>query len=212
MCQRQSESFLVAPMVKHLPAVLETRVRSLGWEDLLEKEMATQPGESHGRTEEPGRLHSMGSQRVGHDWVTSLSLSKAIINCDNDTNKAQKHCNTKLYSSSNFLIDVKVKVKSLSCIRLFVTPWTVAHQAPLPMRFSRLKNTGVGCCFLLQGIFLTQGSKPGLPHCRHFNLWATENCILKHGIEPLLWLNCSICSDIVGQENPSGDRLHLPLT
>ena len=166
MCQRQSESFLVARMVKHLPAVLETRVRSLGWEDLLEKETATQPGESHGRTEEPGRLHSMGSQRVGHDWATSLSLSKAIINCDDDTNKAQKHCNTNLHSSSNFLIDVKVKVKSLSCILLFVTPWTVAHQSPLSMRFSRLKNTGVGCRFLLQGIFLTQGSKPGLPHCR----------------------------------------------
>ena len=46
----------MAQTVKCLPAVLETRVRSLGWEDLLEKETATQPGESHGRTEEPGRL------------------------------------------------------------------------------------------------------------------------------------------------------------
>ena len=58
---------LVAQMVKRLPVMWETWVRSLGWEDLLEKETATQPGESHGRTEEPGRLHSMGSQRVGHD-------------------------------------------------------------------------------------------------------------------------------------------------
>ena len=49
-------------------------VRSLGWEDILEKGMAT-----HSRilawripwTEEPGRLQSMGSQRVGHDWVTN---------------------------------------------------------------------------------------------------------------------------------------------
>ena len=61
---------LVAQTVKHLPAVQETRVRSLGWENPLEKEMAT-----HSRTlvwkitwaEEPGRLQSMGSQRVGHD-------------------------------------------------------------------------------------------------------------------------------------------------
>ena len=57
-------------MVKHLPAMQETWVQSLGWEDPLEKEMAT-----HSRTvawkipwtEEPGRLQSMGSQRVGHD-------------------------------------------------------------------------------------------------------------------------------------------------
>ena len=44
-------------------------------------------------------------------------------------------------------------------------PWTVACQAPLFGDFPG-KNTGVGCCFLLQGIFLTQGSNPGLPHCR----------------------------------------------
>ena len=59
----------------------------------------------------------------------------------------------------------KVKVKSLSCVRLFATPWTVAHQAPLSMGFSR-QDTGVGCHFLLQEIFPTQGSNPGLPHCR----------------------------------------------
>ena len=58
---------------------------------------------------------------------------------------------------------LKVKVK-LS-VRLFVTPWTVAHQAPLSMEFSS-KKTGVGCYFLLQGLFLTQGSNPGLPHRR----------------------------------------------
>ena len=39
-----------------------------------------------------------------------------------------------------------------SCVRLFVTPWTVAQQDPLSMGFSS-KNTGAGCCFLLQGIF-----------------------------------------------------------
>ena len=57
-------------MVKHLPTVRETRVRSLGREDPLEKEMAT-----HSRihawkipwTEEPGGLQSIGLQRVGHN-------------------------------------------------------------------------------------------------------------------------------------------------
>ena len=45
-----------------------------------------------------------------------------------------------------------------------MTPWTVANRTPLSMGFSR-KVTGVGCHFLLQGIFLSQGSNPGLPHC-----------------------------------------------
>ena len=44
-----------------------------------------------------------------------------------------------------------------SRVRLFVTPWTVAHKAPLSMGFSG-KNTGVSCHFLLQGVFPTQGS------------------------------------------------------
>ena len=52
-----------------------------------------------------------------------------------------------------------------SCVLLFATPWTVACQAPLSWD-SPGKNTGVGCHFLLQGIFLTQESNPGLLHCR----------------------------------------------
>ena len=47
------------------------------------------------------------------------------------------------------------------------TPWTVASQAPLSTN-SPGKNTGVRCHFLLQGIFPTQGSNPGLLHCRQF--------------------------------------------
>ena len=57
-------------MVKNLPAMQETWVRSLGWEDPLEEGMATHSSnlarESQW-TEEPGRLQSMGLQRVGHD-------------------------------------------------------------------------------------------------------------------------------------------------
>ena len=55
----------------------------------------------------------------------------------------------------------KVKMLvSLYSVGVFVTPWTVAPQAPLSM--SPGKHTGVGCHFLLQGIFLTQGSNPHL--------------------------------------------------
>ena len=66
----------MAQRVKRLPAMQETRVRSLGWEDPLEKEMATHSSILAWRipwTEEPGGLQSMGSQRVGHDWATSPS-------------------------------------------------------------------------------------------------------------------------------------------
>ena len=64
------EASLVAQTVKRLPAVQETPVRSLGWEDPLEKEMATHSSTLAWKipcTEEPGRLQSMGSQRVGGD-------------------------------------------------------------------------------------------------------------------------------------------------
>ena len=57
-------------MVNSLPAMWETQVPSLGWEDPLEKEMAAHSSILAWRipwTEEPSRLQSMGSQRVGHD-------------------------------------------------------------------------------------------------------------------------------------------------
>ena len=57
------------------------------------------------------------------------------------------------------------KVKLLSRVQLFAIPWTVATRF-LPPWDSPGKNTGVGCHFFLQGIFLTRGSNPGLPHCR----------------------------------------------
>ena len=61
---------LVAQIVKNLPAMQETWVRSLGWEGSQEEEMATQPSFLAWETpctEEPGRPQSMGSHRVGHN-------------------------------------------------------------------------------------------------------------------------------------------------
>ena len=61
---------LVAQMVKYLPAMRETQIQSLIWEDLLEKGMATHSSILAWRipwTEEPGRLQPMGSQRVEHN-------------------------------------------------------------------------------------------------------------------------------------------------
>ena len=64
-------------MVKRLPTMKETWVWSLGREDPLEKEMATHSSTLAWKIpwmEEPGRLQSMGSQRVGQDWVTFFSF------------------------------------------------------------------------------------------------------------------------------------------
>ena len=68
---------LVAQTIKLLPAMRATWVQCLGWEDLLEKEIATHSYILAWKipwTVKPGRLQSIWSQRVGHDWVTSLSF------------------------------------------------------------------------------------------------------------------------------------------
>ena len=64
------EASLLAQMVKRLPAMRETQAQSLGWEDPLENAMATHFSTLAWKitwTEEPGRLPSLGLQRVRHD-------------------------------------------------------------------------------------------------------------------------------------------------
>ena len=111
-----------------------------------------------------------------------------------------------LYKSHNLcsflfalLINEKVKVKSLSRVRLFATPWIVAYYAPPSMGFSRQEcwsglpfpmllhpwgfpgnNAGVGCHFPLQRIFPTQGSNPALLHCRQMLYHLSHQGLLKN--------------------------------
>ena len=81
-----------------------------------------------------------------------------------------------IFSISLFLLCVCAQ--SLSHVWLFVTLWTVAQQALQPMEFSSPdKNTGAGCHFLLQRIFLTQGSNPCLLHLLH---WQVGSLPLHH--------------------------------
>ena len=75
----EKRTSLVTQMVKRLPTMWETQVQSLGWEDLLEKEMATHSSILAWKIpwmEKPGRLQSMGLQRVGHDCLTNTFLSR----------------------------------------------------------------------------------------------------------------------------------------
>ena len=110
--------------------------------------------------EEPGRLQSMGSQRVGHDWATSLPFTsharKVMLKILQA--RLQQYVNHELpdvqagfrkgrgtndqgkntWVGCHFLLQcMKMKVKSLSCVWLFETPWTAAYQAPPSMGFSR---------------------------------------------------------------------------
>ena len=76
-------------MVKSLPAMQETWVQSLGWEDPLEEAMATYfsiPAWRIPWTEKPGGLLSMGSHRVGQDWVINTHThthTHTLLNIEN---------------------------------------------------------------------------------------------------------------------------------
>ena len=84
-------------MVKNLPARQETWIQSLGWEDSLEKGMATHFSTLAWRipwTEEPGGLQSMGSHRVGYDWATDIEYTciKTDISSSLEGNTYISHC------------------------------------------------------------------------------------------------------------------------
>ena len=69
--------------------------------------------------------------------------------------------------SQTGMVDVVALLELLSHIQLFVTPWTIAGQARFLCPWDiPVKNTGVGCCFLLQGIFMTHGLNSSLLHWR----------------------------------------------
>ena len=98
ICSQQ----LVAQMVKHLSTMWETRAWSLGWEDPLEKEMAIHSrtiARKIPRTEELGRLQPMGSQRVRHDWATSLPFTS--LQQLSSTQFRNIKCNESLFPLTN---------------------------------------------------------------------------------------------------------------
>ena len=81
-----------------------------------------------------------------------------------------------------------MKVNLLSHVRLFATPWNVAYSLLCPWDFPG-KSTGVGCHFLLQGIFPTQGLNSGLPHCKQmfYHLSHQGRCFFDKLISLINW-------------------------
>ena len=142
-------AFLMAQMVKNLPAMLDTRVWSLDWEDPLVKGMATHSSILAWRipwAEEPGGLQSMGSQS---------DMTERLIH-------------TQLYLRSTCVC------WSLSHVQLCAIPWTVARQAPLPMGFCRQEYwSGLPCP--PPGDLPDPGIEPGSPTLQADSaIWATR--------------------------------------
>ena len=110
-------------MVKNLPAIQETWVLFLDWEDPLTNKMAIHSSILFWRIpwrEESGGLQSMGSKRVRHDWATNTFISGG----------AQKNM-------KKVRVYMLLLLSHFSHVRLSATPWAIAHQIPLSMEFSR---------------------------------------------------------------------------
>ena len=122
---------LVAQKVKYLAAMQVTWVRCLGQEDPLQKEMATHSSILAWKilwTEKPGRLQSKILQRVGHEWATFTSIW--IF-------REHKLVHSRNIYLARMYFSKLIKVKSLSRVRLFATPWTAAYYTLLSMGFPR---------------------------------------------------------------------------
>ena len=132
MLSRLLRTSLVAQMVKRLSTMQETWVQSLGWADLLEKAMAPHSSILVWKipwTEEPGRLQSLGLQRVGHSWATSLFTRLLITFLPRS-----KHLLNVLLSSKHFTLRPSVttildkmfqKVNWFSANQLSSTRWSL---------------------------------------------------------------------------------------
>ena len=89
---------------------------------------------------------------------------------------------------ADFNWTVKVKVKSLSCVQLFVTPWTVAHQAPQSMEFSRQEWGWAAISFSRGSSQPRDGTWVSRIAGRRFTVWATSHLINNFFLnDPLLW-------------------------
>ena len=133
------ESCLVVQMVKNLPAMRETRVPSLGWEDPSRRAWQPTPGFLPG--ESLGQRSLMGFSPWGH--------------------KESDATNTFTFTFRALVLRLVSQSCPTLCDAMDCSPPGSSVHGGSPG-----KNTGVGCHALLQGIFPTQGSNPGLPYCR----------------------------------------------
>ena len=116
VCSLGSLVSLVAQTVKNLPAMQETQVRSLGWENPLEKGLATHScilAWRIPRTEKPGGLQSMGSQRVRCDWATNTNATEETKGKEIKIKEMEHQLHSQLYPT-NISMEYKVVVITLA--------------------------------------------------------------------------------------------------
>ena len=136
-------------MVKNLPAMQETRGQSLGWEVPLEKGMATHSSILAWRipwTEKPGRLQSMGSQRVRHDWATNTCahlLRTAIF-----LSQIRPHLSLKSCKSWILVISIRMPCRHLKPCKS-VTKVPIFHQDNRNSIFLVAQTKETLCSFLM---------------------------------------------------------------
>ena len=145
---------LAAPRVKNLPAMQENWVQFLGFKDPLEEGVATHSSILGWRIPMDrgawqATIHG-GLKRVGYDWVPAAAAAKSLQSCPTlcdpiDGSPPGSPVPGILQARTLDWVAIsfsnawkwKVKVTSLSRVRLLETPWTAAHQAPPFMGFSR---------------------------------------------------------------------------
>ena len=114
-------------------------------------------------TAEPGGAHyvwpSMGSHRVGHDWSDLAAAAAGVHEWINRGGFQRKY---------NLSLDRDLVLSRFQSWKLVATLWTVATGL-ICLWDSPGKNSRVGCHFLLQGIFLTQGLNPNLLRLLHWH-------------------------------------------
>ena len=146
------------------------QVWSLGWEDLLEEELAP-----HSRflawripwTEEPGGLQYIGSQRIGHNWSDFAHFSFDLLFRKGRIYIFKKSIMIASYFEFNFVEKRWKAILLYVCVSRSVisdsaNTWTVAHQAPLVLEFSRQENWS-GLPFPSLGDLPNPLSEPGPP-------------------------------------------------
>ena len=145
---------LMAQRLKRLPGMWETWVRSLGREDPLEKEMATHSSTLAWRIpwrEEPGRLQSMGSQRVRHDWVTSLHFIVVLFKYVDDPqsiSQSPRWDSICILQVKVFYFELHWMESKLSCLcfikspQLFLKHWQSFPSIKLTLWYLILQNKG----------------------------------------------------------------------
>ena len=194
---------MVAHTVKNLPAMQETRVRSLFWEDPLQKGMATHSSLLAWRilwTEEPGGLQSVGSQRVVHDWAF---ISRNFSSSQTETLNLQNHNSPPLPPTPGnvYSLFVSLNVANLSPSYKWNQTVCVLCDSLISWRVSLRFTRVVEACASFSSVFsnIPFYGCPTLSSHLSVDIWVIPTCWLLCII--VLWVWCA--NTCTGSKVPS---------